>query len=102
QHKDSDTLLRGKSMALSLPCISSGKPLVSFVFGSLLTVLGSSVLSTLAVAQSSKAPEVIVQAVSKAQLTTTIEALGNLRANESITLTSSETKKITRINFDDG
>jgi membrane fusion protein (multidrug efflux system) len=89
-------------MALSLPCISSGKPLVSFVFGSLLTVLGSSVLSTLAVAQSSKAPEVIVQAASKAQLTTTIEALGNLRANESITLTSSETKKITRINFDDG
>mgnify|MGYP006184675861 FL=1 len=37
-----------------------------------------------------------------AQLTTTIEALGSLRANETITLTSNETKKITRINFDDG
>ena len=35
-------------------------------------------------------------------LSTIIEALGTLRANESITLTSNETKKITRINFDDG
>ncbi|UUA74093.1 efflux RND transporter periplasmic adaptor subunit [Cellvibrio sp. QJXJ] len=50
----------------------------------------------------SAATEVIVQAASTAQLTTTIEALGDLRANETITLTSNETKKITRINFDDG
>lgn len=47
-------------------------------------------------------PQVIVQSASLASLTTTVEALGNLRANESITLTSNETKKITRINFDDG
>ncbi len=48
------------------------------------------------------AVEVIVQAASIEQLTTTIEALGTLRANESITLTSNDTKKITRINFEDG
>ena len=49
-----------------------------------------------------KAVEVIVQAASIKSLTTSIEALGTLRANESISLTSNETKKITRINFEDG
>lgn len=49
-----------------------------------------------------KPADVIVQAASKMNLSTIIEALGTLRANESITLTSNETKKITRINFDDG
>lgn len=46
--------------------------------------------------------DVIVQAASIKNLTTTIEALGTLRANESITLTSNVTKKVTRINFEDG
>jgi membrane fusion protein, multidrug efflux system len=49
-----------------------------------------------------KLVDVIVQAASTKQLTTNIEALGTLRANESIRLTSNETKKVTRINFDDG
>lgn len=49
-----------------------------------------------------KPVEVIVQAASIKSLTTTIEALGTLRANESITLTSNDTKKVTRINFEDG
>lgn len=60
-------------------------------------------LSPTAFAQGAAKPtEVIVQAVSSIELATKIEALGNLRANETITLTSNETKKITRINFDDG
>jgi membrane fusion protein (multidrug efflux system) len=86
-------------MTFLLPCTTRGMPLVPFVFCAL---LGS--ISTMAFAQSpaSNTTEVIVQAASTAQLTTTIEALGSLRANESITLTSNETKKITRINFDDG
>jgi membrane fusion protein (multidrug efflux system) len=46
--------------------------------------------------------EVIVQAASINSLTTTIEALGTLRANEAITLTPNDTKKVTRINFEDG
>lgn len=49
-----------------------------------------------------KPVEVIVQAASIKSLTTTIEALGTLRANEAITLTPSDTKKVTRINFEDG
>lgn len=46
--------------------------------------------------------EVIVQPASLKSLTTSIEALGTLRANESIMLTSNVTKKVTRINFEDG
>ncbi len=46
--------------------------------------------------------EVIVQPASIKNLTTNIEALGTLRANESISLTSNVTKKVTRINFEDG
>lgn len=46
--------------------------------------------------------EIIVQPASIQELTTNIEALGTLRANESISLTSNVTKKITRINFEDG
>lgn len=49
-----------------------------------------------------KPVEVIVQAASIKSLTTTIEALGTLRANEAITLTPNDTKKVTRINFEDG
>lgn len=49
-----------------------------------------------------KPVEVIVQAATIKPLTTTIEALGTLRANESITLTPNDTKKVTRINFEDG
>lgn len=56
-----------------------------------------------ATAQSAdKLVEVIVQPASIKNLTTNIEALGTLHANESISLTSNETKKITRINFEDG
>jgi membrane fusion protein (multidrug efflux system) len=61
-------------------------------------------LGQVAIAQApaDKTVEVIVQPASIKSLTTTIEALGTLRANESISLTSNETKKITRINFEDG
>jgi membrane fusion protein (multidrug efflux system) len=58
--------------------------------------------AALAQAPTDKSVEVIVQPASIKSLTTTIEALGTLRANESISLTSNETKKITRINFEDG
>ena len=53
-------------------------------------------------APADKPVEVIVQAASTKSLTTTIEALGTLRAKESITLTPNATKKVTRINFEDG
>jgi len=49
-----------------------------------------------------KLTEVIVQPVSQQELQTNIEALGNLRANESIELTSNVTKTVTRIHFEDG
>lgn len=85
-------------MKFSLPCRTRGTPLMPFA---LCALLGS--LNALAQPPAAKgATEVIVQPASIAQLTTTIEALGSLRANETITLTSNETKKITRINFDDG
>jgi membrane fusion protein (multidrug efflux system) len=50
----------------------------------------------------SKVVDVIVQAVDERQLQTTIEALGTLRANESIRVTSNVTNTVTRINFEDG
>lgn len=85
-------------MKFSLPCRNRGTPLMPFA---LCALLGS--LNALAQPPAATgATEVIVQPASMAQLTTTIEALGSLRANETITLTSNETKKITRINFDDG
>lgn len=49
-----------------------------------------------------KPVDVIVQPVTSQSLQTTIEALGNLRANESIELTSNVTKTVTRIHFEDG
>ena len=74
----------------------------SLVFGSL--VFGSLVCVASAYAQppADKPVDVIVQAASIKSLTTTIEALGTLRANEAITLTPNDTKKVTRINFEDG
>ncbi|MDO8345715.1 MAG: efflux RND transporter periplasmic adaptor subunit [Cellvibrio sp.] len=67
------------------------------VFGSLV-----SIANAYGQPPADKPVEVIVQATSTKNLTTTIEALGTLRANESITLTSNDTKKVTRINFEDG
>ncbi|MBI1326147.1 MAG: efflux RND transporter periplasmic adaptor subunit [Alphaproteobacteria bacterium] len=52
-----------------------------------------------------KAPppvQVIVEAVSQQQFTDNIEALGTLKANESITLTATVTDTITAVNFSDG
>lgn len=49
-----------------------------------------------------KAVDVIVQTASIKNMTTKIEALGNLRANEAITLTPNVTNTVTRINFEDG
>ena len=53
-------------------------------------------------AQTAKAVDVIVQAVRLQPLESRIEALGTLRANESIRLTSNVTKTVTHINFEDG
>lgn len=58
-----------------------------------------------AVAQPSKSEkplDVIVQSVKSRPLQNNIEALGNLRANESAVLTARSTKTVTRINFEDG
>lgn len=68
-----------------------------FILASLMVVANASAQSS-----ADKPVEVIVQAAVIKQLTSTIEALGTLRANESITLTSNDTKKVTRINFEDG
>ncbi len=49
-----------------------------------------------------KLTEVIVQAATEQSVHSTIEALGTLRANESITLTPNVSKTITQIHFEDG
>lgn len=49
-----------------------------------------------------KTIDVIVQPVLQQKLQTQIEALGSLRANESVRITSNVTKSVTRINFEDG
>jgi membrane fusion protein (multidrug efflux system) len=46
--------------------------------------------------------DVIVQPVATRELQNNIEALGNLRAYESITVTAKATKTVTQIRFDDG
>jgi membrane fusion protein (multidrug efflux system) len=45
---------------------------------------------------------VVAEVVSRAPLVSTVEALGTASANESVTLTSSITEIVRRINFDDG
>lgn len=47
-------------------------------------------------------PEVVVQSAARDTIRNRIEALGTLRANESIRLTSNTTKTVTRLNFEDG
>jgi membrane fusion protein, multidrug efflux system len=47
-------------------------------------------------------PKVIVQSAVSETVSNRIEALGTLRANESIRLTSNVTKTVTKINFNDG
>ncbi len=47
-------------------------------------------------------PGVIVQTVAQESIRNRIEALGTLRGNESIRLTSNMTKTVTRLNFEDG
>lgn len=89
-------------MRILMPCRTRGAFLTSLCMSMTCVVWSTFVLTANAQPAASAATEVIVQAASTAQLTTTIEALGDLRANETITLTSNETKKITRINFDDG
>lgn len=66
-----------------------------------LIAVSASLVALSSVAQT-PAVEVIVQSAQEQQLQTRIEALGSLRANESIRLTSNVTKTVTRINFDDG
>lgn len=75
----------------------------------LLRLIGTALLGSLfmldlpVMAQSTnKSIEVIVQPVRMKILETRIEALGSLRANESVSLTSNVTKTVTRIHFEDG
>ncbi|WP_232522413.1 efflux RND transporter periplasmic adaptor subunit [Marinimicrobium alkaliphilum] len=69
-----------------------------------LAFLGAMVLSAGALAQEGDegGPQVIVKTVAKETIENRIEALGNLRANESIRVTSNITKTVTRLNFEDG
>lgn len=67
----------------------------------IITLSLMSLIAVSAIAQT-QAVDVIVQSVKQQQLQTRIEALGSLRANESIRLTSNVTKTVTRINFEDG
>lgn len=53
-------------------------------------------------AQTNRVVDVIVQKVALTQIQTPIEAIGSLRANESIAITANVNKKITAINFEDG
>jgi len=46
--------------------------------------------------------QVIAYVVDKGELTDRIEALGTLRANESLILSAQVTEKVTRVNFEDG
>jgi membrane fusion protein (multidrug efflux system) len=87
--------LRPHSLSRGSQYVLSALRMVAF--GSLI-----SISTAYAQPPADKSVEVIVQTVSTKSLTTTIEALGTLRANESITLTSNDTKKVTRINFEDG
>ncbi len=45
---------------------------------------------------------VIAYVVDEAELTDRIEAIGTLRANESVTLSAQVTEKVTKVNFEDG
>jgi len=65
-------------------------------------VLTLVLVTNLTFAQSDKAVEVIIQPAAFTQVQTPLEAIGNLRANESIEVTANISKKITRINFTDG
>lgn len=47
-------------------------------------------------------PPVIVYAVERAEFVERIEAIGTIKANESVTLTAHVTETVTKVNFDDG
>lgn len=65
-------------------------------------LLSSIMMFALPLLAQTKPVDVIVQAVELHPLQNRIEALGTLRANESIRLTSNVTKTVTGINFEDG
>lgn len=71
-----------------------------------IALLQLTLLSTMgaafAVSAASKTTPVTVQVVQSFPIETKIEALGTLKANESIQLSSNVTKKVTKINFNDG
>jgi membrane fusion protein (multidrug efflux system) len=53
------------------------------------------------VVQAAQAPQVIVEPVRQASLVDPVEALGTLRANESVTLTALVAEKVSRVHFTD-
>lgn len=61
-------------------------------------------LSAAAWAQNKQAalPNVVVTAAKKQPITDSVEALGTLRANETVTLTTTVTETVTAVNFTDG
>lgn len=69
-----------------------------FLHLTLLSAMGA----TFTVVGATKSTPVTVQVAQSLPIQTKIEALGTLKANEAIQLSSNVTKKVTRINFDDG
>lgn len=78
---------------------------MSLFFSARLPICVALVFCLPAFAQKATKPEqalgVIVQSVAMRELQNNIEALGNLRANESIRVTAKTTKTVTQIRFDD-
>lgn len=67
-----------------------------------LIVLSLSGISTGVLAQQKGPQPVIVTQVREDRFADTVEALGSLRANETVTLTATVTETVTAINFEDG
>jgi len=68
----------------------------------ILAALGVSALVTPAMAQEKGTTPVIVSTVQERMISDEVEALGTLKANESVDLTSTVTELVTKVMFDDG
>ena len=68
----------------------------------ILATLGVCALVTPAMAQEKGTTPVIVSTVQERMISDEVEALGTLKANESVDLTSTVTELVTKVMFDDG
>lgn len=78
------------------------KTLTSFLLLLFAFSLVDAIKSQQAIAQKSKATGVYVAAVKQLQMVDQIESLGSLRANEAVSLASTVTELVTKVNFVDG